>query len=258
MNLELHEAGFSYNDSFTLQPITHTFYWGAFSILLGPNGSGKTTLFSLLNGIQKPDTGRVVVAGKDIHQYPPRQRAKIVGLIPQINDRPFAYTVDQMIKMGRYPHQGFFVRESSEDRRIIGETMERLDLVSLRERSVQELSGGEYQRVLLGRVLVQQPSILLLDEPGNHLDLKHQLTLLSILREEANSGKTVIAVLHDINQALLYGDWGLLMKGGKCVKTGKPRELLTPENINEVFQVELSEYRSEDGKTVLLGPDGKS
>ncbi|MBI9103155.1 MAG: ABC transporter ATP-binding protein [Spirochaetales bacterium] len=257
INLELKEAEFSYKGGFCLKPVSHTFRSGTFSVLLGPNGSGKTTLFTLLNGIQKPERGGVFIDGQPVHHIPPRARAKIIGLIPQINDRPFGYTVEDMVKMGRYPHQGLLGREGPVDIRIVEETLERLDLIKLRTRSIKELSGGEYQRVLLGRVLVQQPSILLLDEPANHLDLKHQLTLLSLLKEETRLGAIVITVLHDINQALLYGDWGLLLEEGVCISSGKPQELLTPDLISRVYQVELAEYKNEDGSRTLLGPGGK-
>jgi len=257
MNLEVKGAGFCYSGGFCLKPVSHTFQSGTFSVLLGPNGSGKTTLFTLLNGIQQPDTGGVLLNGLPVHQIPPRARAKIIGLIPQINDRPFGYTVEEMVKMGRFPYQGFLGRESLEDIHIVEEILERLDMSLLRKRSIKELSGGEYQRVLLGRVLVQQPSILLLDEPANHLDLKHQLTLLSLLKAETRKGATVITVLHDINQALLYGDWGLLLEKGECVSSGKPKELLTPELIKRVYQVELSEFKNIDGSRTLLGPDGR-
>ncbi len=255
MTLELIETTFSYGEDFTLKPLSYEFKKGSFSVLMGPNGSGKSTLFALLNGLLKPDCGRVLLNGRDVHSFSPRERARILGLVPQINERPFAYSVESMLKMGRYPHQGFWGSESLEDKLIVGQVMERLDLVSLGRRSVKELSGGEYQRVLLGRVLVQQPSVLLLDEPANHLDLKHQTNLLSLLKEEAQAGTTVITVLHDINQALFYGDQGLLLQAGKCIKRGMPGEILTPELLNDVFQVKLTQYWDLDGDNFLLGPN---
>ena len=253
--LELREAGFSYEGGFTLEPVNHVFKPGTFSVLLGPNGSGKTTLFSLLNGMAKPSSGQVLLNGTEVWKLPPKKRARSIGLIPQINERPFDYAVGEMVRMGRYPHRNFFERETKEERTLVSSVLQRLDLLPLLDRSVKELSGGEYQRVLLGRVLVQEPEILLLDEPANHLDLRHQLTLLALLKEETARGKTVITVLHDINQALLFGDWGLLLENGRCAAGGPPAELLTPERIKDVYDVELSEYRSSEGK-IILGPSG--
>ncbi|MBI9107854.1 MAG: ABC transporter ATP-binding protein [Spirochaetales bacterium] len=256
MLLEIDKAEYNYRQGFHLHPISFEVEPGTFMVLLGPNGSGKSTLFSLINGTRKPAAGFVHINGREISSYPGKQRAKMMGMVPQTSSINFDYTVGELVSMGRYPYQGFLPYESGEDKKIIDRILGRLDLEVYRDRSIRSLSGGEYQRVLLARVLVQQTEILLLDEPGNHLDLKHQTMLLGLLREEVRSGKTVVAVLHDLNQALHYADQGVLLDGGRCIALGKPCEILTPDMIKQVFEVTLKEYRSDDG-SVIFGLGGE-
>jgi len=258
MSLVLENTVYSYAGGFRLAPVNLSLQEGKFLVLLGPNGSGKSTLFGLMNGLLRPRGGRVLLAGREVHRIPPRERAVRMGLVPQLSDRNFDFTVEEMVRMGRFPHQSLFARESAGDLRMIRTCLERLELDTMANRSIRSLSGGEYQRVLLCRVLVQDPEILLLDEPANHLDLKHQDLLLSLLREETLRGKSVVAVLHDINQALLYGDRGLLLHRGQTVAEGPPEEILTGERIREVYGVELEEYRNREGTARLFGPGKKN
>ncbi len=254
MTIKLTAAEYRYDQGFHLKPVSFEIEPGNFIVLTGPNGSGKTTLFSLINGVVKPSSGSVTVGKQDVSGMSARARARFMGMVPQVSRINFDYTVEELIAMGRYPYQGFFCSESDEDRRVIDEVITRLDLSEFRERSISCLSGGEYQRVLLARVLVQQTDILLLDEPGNHLDLKHQTMLLNLLKEEVGNGKTVIAVLHDLNQALLYADYGVLLDRGECVRLGSPSEILTADIIQEVFGVTMKEYRNDEG-AVLFAPE---
>ena len=252
--IEVIRAGFSYGRDFSLGPVEFTAGRGSFNVLMGPNGSGKTTLFSLISGLLKPDTGSVKVDGRDVGSIPGSERARLIGTVPQRSSVNFDYTVEELLAMGRYPHQGILGRETTKDRAIIHEALKRLDIGDFSGRRAGSLSGGEYQRVLLARTLVQQSGVLLLDEPGNHLDLHHQTVLLQLLREEADSGKTVIAVLHDLNQAVHYADNGILLNGGKTVISGKPAEFLNRDLIRDVFGVSLGRYTSEDDGSFLFGP----
>lgn len=255
MRITIRDAEYRYRQGFHLKPVSTDIEPGSFMVLTGPNGSGKSTLFSLINGLVKPTGGSVTVGGREITSIPARERARIMGMVPQINKITFDYTVEEMVAMGRYPYQGMFTGESKEDMEAVEQVIQRLELADYRRRSIQSLSGGEYQRVLLARVLVQQTDILLLDEPGNHLDLKHQTMLLNLLKEEVTHGKTVVAVLHDLNQVLYYADCGLLLKDGECVRSGIPGDFLTRSTIKEVFGVSMKEYRSGDG-FVIFGLDG--
>ncbi len=249
--IRIWNAGFKYPGGFVLKPVNFNIAAGSFAVLMGPNGSGKSTLFQLINGIEKPAGGTITVNGSEVAALSDRERARMMGMVPQRSRIIFDYSVDELVSMGRFPYQGLFAGESAEDRAIIDQVIERLDLNDFRDRSIKSLSGGEYQRVLLARVLVQQTEVLLLDEPGNHLDLKHQTLLLNLLREEVGKGKTVVAVLHDLNQALHYADTGLLLNDGECVESGHPADFLTAGLIRDVFGVEMKEYRSADGSVIF-------
>lgn len=251
MTINISNAEYQYKQGFHLKPVTLKIETGTFAVLIGPNGSGKSTLFSLINGIAKPAAGSITIGDCEVSSIPARSRAKLMGMVPQVSKIFFDYSVEELVAMGRYPYQGIFSGDSKTDLDVIDNVITRLDLQRYRKRSIQNLSGGEYQRVLLARVLVQQTDILLLDEPGNHLDLRHQTLLLNLLREEVDRGKTVVAVLHDLNQALHYADCGLLLNEGKCIKSGRPSDFLTPPLIKDVFGVEMKEYRSSDGSIIF-------
>ena len=163
MNISIHNAEYKYGPGFHLHPVSVEIKPGTFMVLIGPNGSGKSTLFSLINGVLKPLGGNVEVGGKPVASIPAKERARIMGMVPQVNKISFDYSVEEIVSMGRYPYQGLFSGESNEDRAVIEKVIKRLDLEKFRDRPVQSLSGGEYQRVLLARVLVQQTRILLLD-----------------------------------------------------------------------------------------------
>jgi len=255
MMVSASQVTYRYRSGFTLGPVSADFPAGGFNVLLGPNGSGKTTLFGLLGGWIHPAQGQVTLEGRPLKDYTPKERARRIGLVPQISERSFNYTVRQVVEMGRFPRQPLWDRGKG-DETVVEEILERLDLTAFSGRRIFSLSGGEYQRVLLARVLAQEPDVLLLDEPANHLDLRHQAALLSLLHEETLRGKTVIAVLHDINQALRYGQWGLLLKEGQVVRSGDPSDFLDPRALKEVFDVELETYHSIDGDHRFYGLPG--
>jgi iron complex transport system ATP-binding protein len=244
---------FSYGRDFHLNLPHIQIYPGMLTVILGPNGSGKTTFFSLLRGRLKPDNGKITVFGKNLSIVKDRERAALIGLVPQRTETAFAYTVQQMVAMGYY-RKTKSLWQDTVDHKALALLMDRLDLKSLADREVNSLSGGEYQRVLLARVLAQDPKVLLLDEPANHLDLHHQDDLLCLLKGEAERGKTVIAILHDINQALLYADRVILLHEGNCEDSGLAREVVTPENINKVYKINLDYYHHHQEDTALLGP----
>ncbi|MDC7124261.1 MAG: ABC transporter ATP-binding protein [Spirochaetales bacterium] len=251
--IQIKEAGYSYQNGFVLEPVSFDIPDGSFSVFLGPNGSGKSTLFSLINGTKLSSYGEILINGQSVKTIENKKRARLIGLVPQIHKTPFEYTVKEIVSMGRFPYRGFFSGESRKDREVIEKVLNRLNLGKYINRSIQELSGGEYQRVLIARALVQDTRILLLDEPGNHLDLKHQLMLLGILKEETSNGKTVIAVLHDLNQAIHYADNCLLLDNGKTIRKGNPSKVLSTDIIGKIFETKLSEYKDSSGR-VMLGP----
>jgi ABC-type cobalamin/Fe3+-siderophores transport system ATPase subunit len=242
---------FSYNESFHLSLPSIEIKPGELTVILGPNGSGKTTFFSILRARLKPKQGQILVHGDDLFSLKDSRRAALVGLVPQRTEAAFAYTAAQMVSMGFY-RKRISLWQDPIDQKQLTSLLERLDLQDLRHRVVNSLSGGEYQRVLLARVLAQDPEVLLLDEPSNHLDIHHQEELLHLLKQEARRGKTVIAILHDINQALQNADRVILMDKGTCVASGPAAEVVTPENINRVYKSRMDYYHN--GERTLLGP----
>jgi iron complex transport system ATP-binding protein len=252
-SVKVDNVTFSYGQNFRLDLPELEILQGEFTVILGPNGSGKTTFFSLLRGRLKPEKGRITVCGQNLSLLKGSERAALVGLVPQRNETAFAYTVREMIAMGFY-RKSQSIWHDPVDHKALSLLMERLDLMSLADREVNSLSGGEYQRVLLARVLALDPEILLLDEPANHLDLHHQEDLLKLLQEQAGQGKTVIAILHDINQALMYADRVILLNNGLCEDSGPAQQVVTPENISKVYKCNLEYYHSIKGDNALLGP----
>ncbi|MDC7223983.1 MAG: ABC transporter ATP-binding protein [Spirochaetales bacterium] len=257
-NVILDRLSFSYPKGFSLKIDRLEMKQGELTVILGPNGSGKSTLFSLLRGRLKAQKGTVLMDGKDMGKVSDRERAALVGLVPQLNRLPFGFTVEEVVKMGAYRRNDFFGENGAKvtPTEALEEVLRQTDLLPFRKREADSLSGGEYQRVLLARVLLQDPQVLLLDEPANHLDLRHQERLLSQLRQQAQKGKTVVAILHDINQALLYGDRVILLNEGRCFKTGEAEDVVTPENIRQVYQTPLAfYYPSEKEGRPILGPE---
>jgi iron complex transport system ATP-binding protein len=207
---------------------------GSFGALLGPNGSGKTTLERAVYRAVKPSAGKIVLDGRPIESFEPRELARTVAVLRQEVELEFEFSVLEIVRMGRSPYKGLLDPDRSEDHAIVGRALALTDAESLRDRIFTTLSGGEKQRVLLARALAQEPKLLLLDEPTSHLDLKHQLDLLGRVR---GLGITVLAALHDLNLALEFADLAFLLDRGRIVASGPVEEVLNAENIARVFQV---------------------
>ena len=189
---------------------------GEFFALLGQNGSGKTTLFKLITGQLPIKSGKITLSGKEVQSLSKLEKAKKMAVLTQEVQVSFDYTVEEIISLGRYPHQkGFFKQLSKEDRKVIEEVMDITNVSQLRKAQFRMISGGEKQRVLLAKALAQEPEILLLDEPTNHLDIKHTFHMLDLLKERQQmKGLTIFAILHDLNVASLYADRIALLHNG--------------------------------------------
>jgi iron complex transport system ATP-binding protein len=212
--------------------------------VLGPNGSGKTTLLKILSGILPIRDGEVLIKGKRIQEYSKKELARIVAVLSQHSTQSFSYTVKETVSLGRYAHQqGWFQSLSKEDERIVDRVMEQTGLSSLQKKNIQELSGGEKQRVFLAQALAQEPEILLLDEPTNHLDLSYQKELLDLLKSwTIENGLTVVSIFHDLNLAGLYCDRLLLLEKGTINLQHVPNEVLKEERIRKVFHAEIKKH----------------
>lgn len=232
------DLGVAYGDTPVLQAVSLAVTEGSFIGVLGPNGSGKTTFLRALSRILKPAAGTVYVEQKEISEFSIRELATRVGAVPQETAISFAFTVEEIVQMGRHPYLGPLSSMKEEDYAICREAMEQTNTAHLADRLITEVSGGERQRVLIARALAQQPKVLLLDEPTSHLDISHQIEILSIIRG-LTPRVTVIGVFHDLNLAACFCDRIVLMEKGRVVAAGTPAEVLTDETIGRVFGVRM-------------------
>ncbi|AWP26089.1 ABC transporter ATP-binding protein [Paenibacillus sp. Cedars] len=217
--------------------ITEGEWWG----IIGPNGSGKSTLMQLLSGVESPTAGSVSLRGRELSSYNRKALAQIVAVLQQEGLDPTDFTVREVLEMGRFPFLNWLGREDKDATPLIDAIIRKLDLGGFEERRLTELSGGQRQRVALGKVMVQEPSLLMLDEPTTYLDIRYQLQFMDMVAEWRNSsGITVISVLHDLNLAAQFCDKLLVLDQGKVAGVGKPEEVLTAEYIRQIFRVEPS------------------
>lgn len=211
--------------------------------ILGANGCGKTTLLRGLSGVL-PIEGRVTVEGEDLRRMSARQRGRRIALMSQLAGTYFAYTVYETVMLGRYVHQkrGMFAGRSPEDERMVEESLARVGMLSLADRLITELSGGQLQRVYLARTFAQDPRVILLDEPTNHLDLKYQVELVESLKEWVSQGKRcIVGVFHDINLALSFADQVLLMEEGQ-VRALDRAQNLDLGLLNRIYGLDVKDY----------------
>lgn len=219
--------------------------WG----ILGVNGVGKTTLLHTLAGLKLPVPGDVVLSGQSLAGMKRRDVARICGLMPQDSDDAFPATVMETALIGRHPHLPAWAWESAEDERIACSALESVGLAGIEQRMTHTLSGGERRRLALATLLVQNPALLLLDEPVNHLDLHHQIETLELLTEQAlQHGKALVMVLHDVNLAARYCDRLLLLFGDGKVLQGKVDEVLNTENLARLYHHPVHNVEAEGRK----------
>lgn len=211
---------------------------GSFTVIVGPNACGKSTLLRALSRLLAPTSGQVILDGKSIGDIRAGETARRLGLLPQSSIAPDGITVAELITRGRYPHQSFLRQWSQADEYAIIAAMEATRVTDLSSRMVRELSGGQRQRVWMAMLFAQETPILLLDEPTTFLDIAHQLDLLDLLdllAELNDNGRTVIAVLHDLNHACRYATHLIAMKDGAIVAIGKPTDIVTAQLVQSVF-----------------------
>ena len=213
---------------------------GELLCILGPNGSGKTTLLKCLLSVLRPSAGRVIIAGKDLRRYSAMDLARIVSYVPQAPKVAFAFTVEQIVMMGRTPHMGKLGLASDLDYRVARAAMEMTGVTEFAHRDLDTLSGGEQQTIMITRALAQQPRVMLLDEPTNHLDVKHQLDIYRLMAKLAHEwGMAVVCVSHDVNMAARYADRLLLLSAGQCAAAGTPAEVVRQDVLEAVYNVRI-------------------
>ena len=239
VNLKISGIDCYYGSIKALDNVNFSVREGEFIGILGPNGSGKTTALRAISRTLKPRVGTIFLDDENIYDIENREVAKNVAVVPQEGISTFDFTALDIVLMGRNPYIDRFRQESREDLAIAKRVMELTNTWSFAERPVNELSGGEKQRVIIARALTQEPKILLLDEPTSHLDLSNQLEIMDLIKHLCETKKLlIIAVFHDFNLAARYCDSIILLKEGKIVAVGKSDETLTSENVRKVFNVD--------------------
>lgn len=233
----INDLSFSYGRVEALRKISFTIRRGEFIGILGPNGSGKTTLLKCLCSLLKP-YGSIYIDGALISRYSAREIARIISYVPS-TPLPGGLSVFDTVSLGRTPHMRGLWWESREDEDVIQYSIKALSLDGLADRRVCELSSGEQQRVKIAKAITQQPRILLVDEPTVHLDLKHQVEIMDILKNLTYRGLAIVAALHDLNLALTYSDKVIVLNSGRIVAYGNPRKVITEKLIEEVYGVRV-------------------
>ncbi|MBD8062043.1 ABC transporter ATP-binding protein [Oceanitalea stevensii] len=208
---------------------------GSFTAIIGPNACGKSTLLRALARVLRPRAGEVVLDGRALGEYRSKEVARVVGLLPQSSEAPDGITVADLVSRGRFPHQRLVRQWTAEDDDAVWQALEATGTDSLADRLVAELSGGQRQRVWVAMALAQQAEILLLDEPTTFLDIAHQIELLDLFTQLHRQGRTIVAVLHDLNHAARYATHLVVMKDGEVVASGAPSSIMTAELVREVF-----------------------
>jgi len=219
--------------------------------ILGPNGVGKSTLIHCINKILTPKGGVVLMDGKDVKEITVKEMSKIVGYVPYSANDSFPLSVVDTVLMGRHPHSKWGSLDN--DLRIVYETLEQLGITHLAMRSFNELSAGQHQKVMLARGLVQEPEVLLLDEPTSNLDVRHQIDVTKLLKKMVSEkGILTIMISHDINIAAKYSDEIIMMHDGKIFATGTPEEVITEDNLRTVYGVECVVVEDQGSPHVIL------
>ncbi|MDY4046919.1 ABC transporter ATP-binding protein [Negativibacillus massiliensis] len=222
---------------------------GEFVGIIGPNGSGKSTLLRCLYRVLTPSEGAVFLDGKELSSYRVKESAQKLAVVAQHNYYNFEFSVRDVVMMGRAPHKRALDRDTAEDYQIMRQSLKAVGMQEFEERSFSTLSGGEQQRIILARALAQQTPCLILDEPTNHLDIKYQLWLMDIVK---NLDCTVISAVHDLNIAAMYCDRLYAMKQGKVIAQGTPHQLLTPDLIRELYEVDAEVITDREGQMRIL------
>lgn len=228
----------AYGKSVVVDGVSLSLPEGGITAIVGANGAGKSTLLSMIARLLEHDEGSISVGGLDIDATDSKELARKLAILRQSNEMPARLTVHDLVSFGRFPHSGG--RLTKDDKRIVDQAIEWMDLVALRDRFLDEMSGGQRQRAFVAMVLAQDTDYLLLDEPLNNLDVAHSQGMLHTLRRAADElGKTVVIVVHDINYASCWSDQIVAMKHGKVVAVGSPREIVQADLLHQVFDVEM-------------------
>ena len=250
MKLKVKDVEFSYGSAPILKSICLELASSEMLGVVGPNGAGKSTLIRCIDRILKPQRGTILLDGQDIKEMRLMQLAKKIGYIPQSTAQVFPATVFDTVLMGRRPHIGW--RSNEKDTEKVLEMLKKLNIEEFAMRDINELSGGQQQKVFIARALTQEPEILLLDEPTSNLDIRCQLEVMDIIKNIVTEKQiSAIMAIHDLNLASRYADMTLMMNSGKIFSAGNPVSVFTPENIERVYGVEVK-VSNHDGRPYIV------
>lgn len=235
-SLEIEKLTLGYGDRTVIDDLDMSVQAGKITSIVGANACGKSTLLRSMSRLLKPHKGHVLLDGKDVHQLPPKQLARVLGLLPQSPIAPEGITVSDLVGRGRHPHQGLFSRWSKDDDKAVADALDLTQTAQLADRAVDELSGGQRQRVWIAMALAQHTDLLLLDEPTTFLDVSHQVEVLDLLTDlNRTRGTTIVMVLHDLNLAARYSDHLIALADGRIHASGTPENVLTEDCVRAVF-----------------------
>lgn len=251
--LSLENVSAGYKNTPIVNRISMEFKPGKIYALLGPNGCGKSTLLRTIAQLQPVLTGQINYQGQSIHKLTNRYRAKILAMLSQHNPIPEGINARQLVEFGRTPHRQFFAKLTPADQTIIEQCLKwcELDDISV-NKPLSDLSGGQRQRAWLAMALAQQSQCLLLDEPTTYLDLKHQVKLMRLLNSLKLQGKTIICVLHDLNQASHYCDELIILNHAQIYTQGPPKKVMTAEMLEDVFEIQASITFNQKNNTPMM------
>ncbi|WEG12823.1 ABC transporter ATP-binding protein [Pullulanibacillus sp. KACC 23026] len=246
-----------YDDRVIIENLTLTIPEGEITCIIGPNGCGKSTLLKTMARIQRAKSGSIYLSGKSIHTIPTKEIAKKMAILPQTPGAPNGLTVYELVSFGRSPHKKGYGKLTDKDREVILWALEVTGMDAFSDHAIDTLSGGQRQRAWIAMAIAQETDLLLLDEPTTYLDLAHQLEVLKLLeRLNKEAKRTIVMVIHDLNHAARFSDYMVSMNSGSIVKAGTPFDVMTPENLRNVFNIEAEIIQDpKSGKPLCLSYD---
>lgn len=256
--LSAHEVTISYGGAPVVRDVSLDIPTGGLTVIVGPNGSGKSTLLKAFARSLKPELGQVTLHGRDLHAYRGKEAARHIALLPQSPIAPDGITVRGLVRRGRFPHHTLLRQWSPSDDAAISFALERTSLTDLGDTQAGELSGGQRQRAWIAMVLAQETDLLLLDEPTTFLDIAHQYEVLELCAELHRDGRTIVAVLHDLNQAARFATHLVVMHGGRVFAEGPPTEVLSASLVEEVFGLPCDIVPDPRTRTPMVVPHART
>ena len=251
--LEINRGEFSYNgEKMIFEDVNLSLEEGDVLCILGPNGTGKSTLIKCINGLLKLNHGKILLNDQNIYSMNKTDLAKIIGYIPQSHHSTFAFSVFDVVLMGRAPHLNLTSVPGEKDYKIAEEALKSLEILHLKDKTYTEISGGERQLVLIARVLAQQPKILLLDEPTSHLDFGNQIRTLEVINELSKRGLSVIMTSHFPDHAFLSSNKVAIMNHGTIMEMGTPEDVITEDNMKDAYGIDVKILKVDEHRKACI------